>query len=45
MMMVVMMVMVMMMGVNNNHHLGLRSNRYNCEAASKNQSEQKLFHP
>ncbi len=41
---VVVMVMVMMVGVNDHNHLSLRSHRDNCEAASKNQSEQKLFH-
>jgi hypothetical protein len=43
-MIVMVMVMVMMVGVHNHNHLSLRSNRYNCEAASKNQSEQNFFH-
>jgi hypothetical protein len=41
---VVMVMVVMMVGVNDHNHLGLRSNRDNCEGESKNQSEQKLFH-
>lgn len=44
MIVVVMMMMVVMVGVNNHNHLSLRSHRDNCEAASENESEQKLLH-